>query len=157
MSSFALIIVGLFIAGPWLTMAAARAMARWTSRPGTLLAACRLADDPRAAFRAVSGLVLALFITTVAVVAIATQNAKNLTRFASAAEANVLTDQVSASSQGPDSSPARWHVPRLLDASERRAGRYSTVSRVTGPRSVDRPGRPARRRRLGGHDSAVRR
>ena len=98
-SSFALIIVGLFIAGPWLTMAAARAMARWTSRPGTLIAACRLADDPRAAFRAVSGLVLALFITTVAVVAITTQNAKDLTRWGSAAEANVLTDQVSASNQ----------------------------------------------------------
>ena len=81
MSSFLLIIVGLFIAGPWLTMAAARAMARWTSRPATLIAARRLADDPRAAFRAVSGLVLALFITTVAVVAITTQNAKNLTRF----------------------------------------------------------------------------
>ena len=107
MSSFLLIIVGLFIAGPWLTMAAARAMARWTSRPATLLAARRLADDPRAAFRAVSGLVLALFITTVAVVAITTQNAKNLTRFGSAAEANVLTDQVSASNQaagGPGSS-----------------------------------------------------
>ena len=100
-SSFALIIVGLFIAGPWLTMAAARVMARWTSRPGTLLAACRLADDPRAAFRAVSGLVLALFITTVAVVAIATQNAKDLTRFGSAAEANVLTDQVSQGTGNP--------------------------------------------------------
>jgi hypothetical protein len=98
-SAFLLILIGLFIAGPWLTMAAARVMARWTSRPGTLLAACRLADDPRAAFRAVSGLVLALFITTVAMVAITTQNAKNLTRFASAAEANVLTDQVSASNQ----------------------------------------------------------
>src|SRR5690349_19773309 len=98
-SSFALILVGLFIAGPWLTMAAARAMARGTSRPATPLAACRLADDPRAAFRAVSGLVLALFITTVAVVAITTQNAKNLTRWASATEANVLTNQVSASNQ----------------------------------------------------------
>jgi hypothetical protein len=82
-SSFALILVGLFIAGPWLTMAAARVMARWTSRPGTLIAARRLADDPRAAFRAVSGLVLALFITTVAVVAITTQDAKDLTRFGS--------------------------------------------------------------------------
>src|SRR5580704_16729344 len=80
-------------------MAAARGMARWTSRPGTLIAARRLADDPRAAFRAVSGLVLALFITTVAVVAITTQDAKNLTRWGSAAEANVLTDQVSASNQ----------------------------------------------------------
>ena len=101
MSSFLLIIVGLFIAGPWLTMAAARVMARWTSRPGTLIAARRLADDPRAAFRAVSGLVLALFITTVAVVAITTQDAKNLTRFGSAAEANVLTDQLAASSSSP--------------------------------------------------------
>src|SRR5262249_45242358 len=93
-SSFLLIIVGLFIAGPWLTMAAARAMARWTSLP-----ARRLADDPRAASRAVSGLVLALFITTVAVVAITTQNAKNLTRWAGSAEVNVLTNQVSASNQ----------------------------------------------------------
>jgi hypothetical protein len=104
-SSFLLIIVGLFVAGPWLTMAAARGMARWTSGPGTLIAARRLADDPRAAFRAVSGLVLALFITTVAVVAITTQDAKNLTRFASAAEANVLTDQLSASGQGPGVGP----------------------------------------------------
>jgi hypothetical protein len=103
-SSFALIIIGLFIAGPWLTMVAARAMARWTSRPGTLIAACRLSADPRVAFRAVSGLVLALFITTVAVVAISTQNAKNLTRWSSAAEANVLTDQVSASKQVAGSS-----------------------------------------------------
>jgi len=98
-SSFALIIAGLFIAGPWLTMAAARVMSRWTSRPSTLIAARRLADDPRAAFRAVSGLILALFITTVAVVAITTQNAKNLTRWSSAAETTVLTDQVSASNQ----------------------------------------------------------
>ena len=94
MSSFALILVGLFIAGPWLTMAAARAMARWTSRPGTLIAARRLADDPRAAFRAVSGLVLALFITTVADVAITTQNTKNVTRFGTIAESNMVTDQI---------------------------------------------------------------
>jgi hypothetical protein len=104
-SSFAIIIVGLFIAGPWLTMAAARAMARWTSRPGTLIAARRLADDPRAAFRAVSGLVLALFVTTVTVAAITTQNAKDFTRWASAAEANVLTSQVSESNQVDENGP----------------------------------------------------
>jgi hypothetical protein len=98
-SSFAIILVGLFIAGPWLTMAAARVMARWTSRPGTLIAARRIADDPRAAFRAVSGLVLALFITTVAVVAISTQEAKDVTRFGSVAESHVLTNQVSVSKQ----------------------------------------------------------
>jgi hypothetical protein len=107
MSSFLLIIAGLAIAGPWLTMATARPMARQTSRPGTLIAARRLADDPRAAFRAVSGLVLALFITTVAVVGITTWNAKNLTRWGSAAEAKVLTDQVAGQqpSSGSQASP----------------------------------------------------
>jgi hypothetical protein len=92
-SSFLLIIVGLIFAGPWLTMAAASGMARWTSRPGTLIAARRLADDPRAAFRAVSGLVLALFVTTVAVVAITTQDAKNGVRWGTVAESHVVTDQ----------------------------------------------------------------
>ncbi len=97
LSGFLLIILGLVIAGPWLTMAAARVMARRTSRPGALIAARRLADDPRAAFRAVSGLVLALFITTVAVVGITTQDAKDVTRFATPAAAAVVTDQLSAS------------------------------------------------------------
>jgi len=97
LSGFLLIIVGLVIAGPWLTMAAARVMARRTSRPGALIAARRLANDPRAAFRAVSGLVLALFITTVAVVGITTQDAKDFTGFASPAAAAVVTDQLAAS------------------------------------------------------------
>ena len=99
-SSFFIILVGLFIAGPWITMAAAVAMARWTSRPATLLAARRIGDDPRAAFRAVSGLVLALFITTVAVVAITTQNAKEPTRFGTVSQSNLMTDQVAAPSPG---------------------------------------------------------
>jgi FtsX-like permease family len=99
-SSFFLILVGIFIAGPWLTMAAAQAMARWTSRPGTLLAARRIGDDPKAAFRAVSGLVLALFITTVAVVAIATQDAKEPTRFGTVAETNLLSEQIASQSPG---------------------------------------------------------
>ena len=102
-SGFLLIIVGLVIAGPWLTMAAARVMARRTSRPAALLAARRLADDPRAAFRAVSGLVLALFITTVAVVAITTQDAKDVTRFGSASAASVVQDQLADQTYGPAS------------------------------------------------------
>jgi hypothetical protein len=99
-SSFFIILVGLFIAGPWLTMAAAAAMARWTSRPATLLAARRIGDDPRAAFRAVSGLVLALFITTTAVVAITTQDAKETTRFGTVAQSNLMIDQIAAPSPG---------------------------------------------------------
>jgi hypothetical protein len=97
-SSFFIILVGLFIAGPWLTMAAAVAMARWTSRPATLLAARRIGDDPRAAFRAVSGLVLALFITTAAVVAITTQDAKEPSTFGTVAQSNLMTDQIATPS-----------------------------------------------------------
>jgi len=103
-TSFALIIIGLFIAGPWLTMAAARLMARWTSRPGTLIAARRIGDDPRAAFRCVSGLVLALLVTTVATIAITTQDAKDPTRFGDVAESHVLSAQVSASNVAARSS-----------------------------------------------------
>jgi hypothetical protein len=62
-----LMMVGLIIAGPWLTMVGARAMARRSNRPATLIAARRLSDDPRAGFRAISGLVLALFVTSTAV------------------------------------------------------------------------------------------
>jgi hypothetical protein len=96
---YLLIIVGLIIVGPWLTLAVAKVLARRTSRPGALIAARRLADDPKAAFRAVSGLVLALLITTAAVVAITTQNSLDLTRFGSVTESHVLTDQVSVSRQ----------------------------------------------------------
>jgi len=88
------ILIGLVIAGPWLTMAGARIMARRTSRPAALIAARRLADDPRAGFRAVSGLVLALFITTVAVADITTQDAKDLHPRGWASAANVLVDDL---------------------------------------------------------------
>jgi hypothetical protein len=89
---FLLIMIGLIVAGPWLTMTGARIMARRTSRPSALIAARRLADDPRAAFRAVSGLVLALFITTVAVAGITTQDAKEDHPIGWASAVNVLLD-----------------------------------------------------------------
>jgi len=63
---FVLVMVGLLIAGPWLTMVGARLAARRANRPSELLAGRRLADNPRAAFRSVSGLILALFVTTAA-------------------------------------------------------------------------------------------
>ncbi len=63
----ALTVAGLVLAGPWLTMAGSALLARRTSRPAGLLAARRLADNPRAAFRAISGLILAVFTATVAV------------------------------------------------------------------------------------------
>ncbi len=91
---FLLIMIGLVIAGPWLTMTGARIMARRASRPGALIAARRLADDPRAAFRAVSGLVLVLFITTVAIADNTTQDAKEGHPIGWASAANVLVDDL---------------------------------------------------------------
>jgi len=93
---FALIMTGLIIAGPWLTMSGARVLARRASRPGALIAARRLADDPRAAFRAVSGLVLALFIFTVTAALLATSNTKAPIEPDGAAAGNILADQLSS-------------------------------------------------------------
>ena len=99
---FALIVLGLVLAGPWLTKAGAAALIRRTSRPATLIAARRLADDPRAGFRAVSGLVLALFVTTVAVAVITTINVNRSSPAMSAALNGTLADQLT----GPESGPA---------------------------------------------------
>ncbi|MER7590965.1 FtsX-like permease family protein [Micromonospora sp. NPDC127501] len=67
-----LIMAGLVLAGPWLTMVGARILARYANRPDTLIAARRLADNPKAGFRAISGIMLALFVTSVAVGVITT-------------------------------------------------------------------------------------
>ena len=64
---FVLLMVGLVLAGPWLTTAGSRLMANRASRPATLIAGRRLLDNPRAAFRFISGLVLALFVTSAAI------------------------------------------------------------------------------------------
>lgn len=90
---FVLIMAGLIIAGPWLTMAGSRVMARRTSRPATLIAARRLADNPQAGFRAVSGLVLALFVTSVAVGAITTWVANRVTPRGGTVASDTLIDQ----------------------------------------------------------------
>ena len=67
-----LIMTGLVLAGPWLTMAGARVMASRARRPAALIAARRLADNPNAGFRAISGIMLALFATSVALGVITT-------------------------------------------------------------------------------------
>jgi hypothetical protein len=72
MPGILLMMVGLLLGGPWLTMVGARILARRARRPSTLIAARRLADNPQAAFRAVSGVVLALFVTSVAIGVIGT-------------------------------------------------------------------------------------
>jgi hypothetical protein len=69
---FALMMVGLVMAGPWLTMTGSRILSQRTRRPSLLLSGRRLADNPRGAFRAISGLVLAIFVTSVSVGTIST-------------------------------------------------------------------------------------
>jgi hypothetical protein len=65
LSGIFLIMVGLVVAGPWLTMLGSRVLAGRAGRAATLIAGRRLADNPKVAFRAVSGLMLALFVTSV--------------------------------------------------------------------------------------------
>lgn len=59
-----LIMAGLVLGGSWLTMEIARILARGARGASTLLAARRLADNPKGAFRTASGLVLAVFSGT---------------------------------------------------------------------------------------------
>lgn len=67
-----LVMAGLVIAGPWLTYLVSGLIANRARRPAALLAARRLADNPQAGFRAVSGVVLAIFVATCAVGIIST-------------------------------------------------------------------------------------
>lgn len=60
------VMVGVVVAGPWLTMTGSRLLARLARRPPAMIAGRRLADDPRAGFRSISGLALALFVGSVA-------------------------------------------------------------------------------------------
>jgi hypothetical protein len=131
---FLLIMIGLVTAGPWLTMTGARIMARRTSRAGALIAARRLADDPRAAFRAVSGLILALFITTVAVADITTQDAKDLGPIGGTAAAGVLVDDLGGQPLPP--AHGRTKPPALAPPRQLPASLLARLSRIDGVRAV---------------------
>ncbi len=87
-----LMLFGLVLAGPWLTMAGSRLVARRANRPATLIAGRRLADNPQAGFRAVSGLVLALFVTSTALGVITTITAQRGAPDTAAARDTVLVD-----------------------------------------------------------------
>jgi hypothetical protein len=97
---FVLVMVGLVVAGPWLTMTGSRVIAQRAGRPATLIAGRRLSDDPRAGFRAISGLVLALFVTSVAVGVMGTISAAQAGPGRGMAAGNVLIDDNFAPSGG---------------------------------------------------------
>jgi hypothetical protein len=89
------ILVGLVAGGPWLTAQAARLISRFTRGASSLLAARRLEDNPRAAFRSVSGLVLAVFLGTVVAGLLPAVNSTTATPSANKLS-NVLLDQFTA-------------------------------------------------------------
>jgi cell division protein FtsX len=72
---FVLLVVGLVFAGPWFTTAASRLMTKRANRPSTLMAGRRLLDNPKAAFRFISGLVIALFVASALIGALSSINA----------------------------------------------------------------------------------
>jgi hypothetical protein len=104
-AGFLLVMLGLVVAGPWLTMAGARLLAWRASRPATLIAARRLADNPRGAFRAVSGLILALFVTTVSVAVITSWVANRGAPPGGQEASSTVVDAFNQSSNSPRSSP----------------------------------------------------
>ncbi len=94
-TGFVLVMVGLVIAGPWITMVISRMLARKTGRPAVLIAGRRLSDNPRAAFRAVSGLIVALFIATATVAVITTVVAYHDASTGGAAGRDILYEELS--------------------------------------------------------------
>jgi hypothetical protein len=96
--------IGLVIAGPWLTAQAARLFARLVKGPSPLLAARRLADNPKAAFRTVTGLVLAVFLGTIVAGLVPAVNATTATPSANGLS-NVLLDAFSGGPAFPGGPP----------------------------------------------------
>jgi hypothetical protein len=86
-----IVMVGLVIGGPWLTAEAARLVPRLLGGASPVLAARRLADNPKAAFRSVSGLVLAVFLGTMVAALLPAIQATTATPTATALS-NVLLD-----------------------------------------------------------------
>ena len=116
------ILIGLVVGGPWLTAQAARLLGRLMSGSSPLLAARRLSDNPKAAFRSVSGLVLAVFLGTL--VAALLPAIESITATPSAkAMSNVLLDGFASSpicgnnvnctggTPGPNGGPGANQVP----------------------------------------------
>jgi len=91
-----LTMVGLVIAGPWFTWATARLFGSMSRGVAPLLASRRLADNPNAAFRSVTGLVLAVFLGTMVGALVPAVNATEASP-TNGALSNVLLDQVGMS------------------------------------------------------------
>lgn len=85
--------IGLVIAGPWLTSVTSRLFGRLVPGSSALLATRRLADSPKTAFRSVTGLVLAVFLGTMVGAIVPALNSTEASP-ANASLSNVLLDPV---------------------------------------------------------------
>jgi hypothetical protein len=106
-SGILLTMAGLVIAGSWLTLVGSQLMTRRANRPATLIAARRLADNPQAGFRAISGLILALFAASVAVGVISTMSAYDGGNSTSGPDRATLVDQFTDYSTFPPRTPVQ--------------------------------------------------
>jgi hypothetical protein len=121
-----LIMMGLVVAGPWLTMVGSRLMARRARRPAGLIAARRLSDNPQAAFRAISGLVLAVFVGSCAIGTLATVVAYN--GGAAGDTANSTSTVIHQLSMG---GPSGFPIAAISDAATNQLTSISGVQGVT--------------------------
>jgi hypothetical protein len=127
-AGFGLALAGLVIAGPWITMLGSRLMARRATRPAALIAGRRLSDNPRAAFRAVSGLIVALFISTASLGVISTIVAYRSASTGGAAGRSILSLDLSFQDVvGPDAPP-----PTGRPVSDAAVARLASMPGVTG-------------------------
>jgi hypothetical protein len=110
---FVLLVVGLVLAGPWLTTAGSRLMAKRANRPAALLAGRRMLDNPKAAFRFISGLVIALFITSAIVGALSSISAYTTVSAGGGAAQSTLADTFCSFSSSNCPAPAQVHPSRV--------------------------------------------
>ncbi len=110
LAGFVLLVVGLVLAGPWFTTAGARLMANRSSRPSTLIAGRRLLDNPKAAFRFIAGLVIALFVASAAIGALSSIAAASSSSGGSAGRATLAEPFCSFSTPN---CPASAQVPSV--------------------------------------------
>ncbi len=133
-----LIMAGLVLGGSWLTMQVARGLARISRGASSLLAARRLADNPKNAFRAVSGLVLAVFVGSLLASIVPVINAAQTSL---GGNASSLTDVLRAPySAGPGSGLPAGEAAKLI--AKLRAPGVTVLAVYDNPSFDPNPGPP---------------
>ncbi len=62
--AFVVVVAGIVVAGPWLTLLVGRTILRYGRGSSAMLAGRRLAENPAGGFRSISGLILAVFVAS---------------------------------------------------------------------------------------------